>query len=129
MDDERNIDGYTVAYEREEIQFPVYFVLCLGIGMLAWAFSKANPIAFTLGSMAAGFALHNYPLLETGRPRLGAGQYGFFIEGLGVIAWRAIKDIELVAVSSRGAVDQELRITLSTPVGSALIGRGGGIHP
>lgn len=121
MDSQGNIDGYTVAYEQEELQFPVYVVMATGAALLAWAFLKSNPFVFSLGSAAMGFAYHNYPLLETGRPRLGAGQYGLFVEGLGVIAWRAIRDIELVPVTTRGAVGQELRVTLSKPLQSALI--------
>ena len=70
---------------------------------------------------AFGFAYYNYPLLETGRPRLGAGQYGIFAEGLGIIAWRAIKELDLVAVDMRGSTSNELRITLPEPLERALL--------
>jgi hypothetical protein len=70
---------------------------------------------------AFGFAYYNYPLLETGRPRLGAGQYGIFAEGLGIIAWRAIKELDMVAVDMRGSTSNELRITLLEPLERALL--------
>jgi hypothetical protein len=121
MSSQTSIDGYTVAYEGEEIYFPVYVVLFVGAVLLVWAFAQHNPYLLLPGGAALGFAYHNYPLLENGRPRLGAGQYGLFVEGLGVIAWRAVKSIELVAVSSRGTVDRELRVTLAKPLEAALI--------
>jgi len=96
-------------------------VLTFGAALLVWAFSRGNPFTLPLGGLAIGYGYHNYPLLETGRPRIGAGQYGLFVEGLGVIAWRAIESIDLIAVTSRGVVDQELSVTLREPVDRALI--------
>ena len=121
MKNQDDIDGYTLGYNGEDMSFPVYVVVLVGAALLAWAFVKGNPFVLVPGAMALGFAYYNFPLLENGRPRLGAGQYGLFIEGLGVIAWRAVKDIELVPVSSRGVVDQMLCITLSKPIEGALI--------
>ena len=71
--------------------------------------------------MALGFAYYNYPLLETGKPRIGAGQYGIFAEGLGIVSWRAIKEINLLPIDIRGATSNELRITLSEPLDKALL--------
>ena len=42
--------------------------------------------------------------------RLGANQYGLFIDGFGLIAWRAIKDIRLVIYSVRTLEMEELHI-------------------
>jgi hypothetical protein len=113
--------GYTVAYEREEIQFPVYVVAFIGacFGVAGYAFDNIFLIALAL--LAGGFAYHNFPLLETGRPRIGAGQYGIFADGLGIVSWRAIKRIELVPVDVRGSVSNELRIALQEPLDKALI--------
>ena len=121
MNSHDDMDGYTVAYERDELQFPVYVVIATALALLAWAFSRSNPFVFTLGSAALCFAYHNFPLLETGRPRLGAGQYGLFLEGLGVIAWRSIDSVDIVPTSSRGAVDMNLVISLNKPLEQALI--------
>ena len=121
MERREDIDGYTVAYGREEIQFPVYVILFVGCALIAAAFTWDNPFIFVLGSAATGYAYYNFPLLETGRPRIGAGQYGILIEGLGVIAWRAIKDIELVSMPARGGDYQQLSITLNQPLQRALI--------
>src|SRR5512136_1240854 len=113
--------GYTLAYEREEIQFPVYVVTFIG-GCFAVAGAVTdNVVLIALALAAFGFAYYNYPLLETGRPRLGAGQYGIFAEGLGIIAWRAIKEVEMLKVDMRGAMSNELRITLHEPLERALL--------
>ena len=113
--------GYTLAYERDELQFPVYVVALIGAGFTAAAIAFDNIFLFGVALCAFGFAYYNYPLLETGRPRLGAGQYGIFAEGLGIIAWRAIKDLDMVAVDMRGSTSNELRITLLEPLERALL--------
>ena len=95
--------GYTLAYERDELQFPVYVVALIGAGFTAAAIAFDNIFLFGVALCAFGFAYYNYPLLETGRPRLGAGQYGILAEGLGIIAWRAIKELDMVAVDMRGS--------------------------
>ena len=116
-----DISGYTVAYDREEIQFPVYILILVGAAMIAGGIAKGIVILFALGLCALGFAYHNFPLLETGRPRLGAGEYGMLLEGLGIISWRGIKSIDLVPVHGRGVIDLELHIDIRPPLDSALI--------
>lgn len=113
--------GYTVAYEQEEIQFPVYVVALIGVCLAVAGATLNNIILFGLALCAFGFAYYNYPLLETGRPRLGAGQYGIFAEGLGIVAWRAIKQIDLLPIDLRGSTSNELRITLQEPFERALL--------
>src|SRR5262249_51206834 len=71
-----DMHGYTVAYEREEIQFPVYVVAFIGAVMATIGFAIDNIFLIALSLFAFGFAYYNYPLLETGKPRIGAGQYG-----------------------------------------------------
>ena len=116
-----DMHGYTVAYEREEIQFPVYVVAFIGACMATIGAAMDNIFLIALALFAFGFAYHNYPLLETGKPRVGAGQYGIFAEGLGIISWRAIKEINMLPVDLRGATSNELRITLLEPLGKSLL--------
>jgi len=113
--------GYTVAYGRDEAPFPVYVAATLAVILIATGFFRANPILFGLGAIAAGFAFYNLPLAETGRPRLGANQYGIFIEGFGIIAWRAIDKIDLTQIAVRAMTLNELQISLKVPLSKALI--------
>jgi hypothetical protein len=116
-----DMHGYTVAYEREELSFPVYVVGFIGAVLATIGVAIDNVVLIALSLCAFGFAYYNYPLLETGRPRVGAGQYGIFAEGLGILAWRSIKAIELVPVEVRGTIGNELRVTLEDPLDRALL--------
>lgn len=118
---ESETSGYIVAYDQDEIQFPVYVTIAIGLAFIAASFVVGTAILFALGLMTLGFAYYNYPLLETGRPRIGAGQYGIFVEGLGIIAWRAVGDIALVPTFSRGVQHSEMLITLDEPLERSLI--------
>lgn len=118
---ERETKGFTVCYDRGEAQFPVYVMAVVAAVLIAGSFAGAGIIAFTLGIVAAAVAYFNYPLLETGRPRLGAGQHGLFIEGFGIIDWRAIDRIDLVTIAVRVMTTHELQIALKVPLGRALI--------
>ncbi|MFT3731060.1 MAG: hypothetical protein QM780_06485 [Hyphomicrobium sp.] len=84
-------------------------------------FAIDNILLVALSLFAFGFAYYNFPLLETGKPRIGAGQYGIFAEGLGIVAWGSIKEIELAPVEVRGSTSNELRIMLEDPLDRALI--------
>lgn len=118
---ESEFSGYVVAYDRGEAQFPVWVMAFAAAVLLPASFMGGGPVALILGSIAAGVAYFNYPLLETGRPRLGANQYGVFIEGFGVIGWRAIDKVDLVPIAVRVMTVHELQIGLKQPLGTALI--------
>ena len=113
--------GYTVAYGRDEAPFPVYASSTIAAILLTAAVFKLNPIYFSLGAIAAAFAYYNWPLAEIGRPRIGANQYGIFIEGFGILAWRAIDRIQMVQIAIRAETRHELQITLRQPLHQALI--------
>lgn len=115
------MSGYTVAYSRDEAPFPVYASAAIAAVLLTAAAYRGDGILFMLGAVAAGFAYYNLPLAEVGRPRLGANQYGIFIEGFGIVHWRAIDAIEQVEIAVRAATLNELTIRLKQPLGRALI--------
>jgi hypothetical protein len=119
--DEKDAGGYSVSYGREETAFPVYVVAALAAACLAAAWFSGLTVWLALGVAAAGFAYYNVPLLETGRPTLGANQYGVFIQALGLIHWRAIERIELVPIQERATTFHELQIVLGDPLDNALV--------
>jgi len=90
----------------------VFFAVALIAGTAVW---------LVLAVAAAGFTYYNLPLLETGRPTIGANQYGIFIQAFGLVRWRAIKRIDLVPIAERAMIVHELQIALSAPLGSALV--------
>ena len=117
----REMTGYTVAYSSDEAPFPVFAAAAIAAILLTGGVFKANPVLFGIGCVAAGFAYYNLPLAEVGRPRMGANQYGVFIEGFGIIQWRAIDSIELAQIAVRAVTLNELHIALKTPLSRALI--------
>jgi hypothetical protein len=73
------------------------------------------------GADLSHFTYYNIPLLETGRPTIGANQYGIFIQAFGLIRWRAIDRIDLAEIAERAMTVHELQISLSAPLASALV--------
>ncbi len=121
MVSEDDIAGYTVAYEREDIAFPIYAMTTIAAALVIAGIVQQLPILIGVALLPAAVAYYNLPLLETGRPRLGAGQYGLFIEGLGLLSWRAIAGIELVETHDRGVPTHELHIAVKQSISEALL--------
>jgi hypothetical protein len=119
--DERNVGGYSVAYGREDVYFPVYVTAALAAIFFTAAWITGALYWLALAVTAAGFTYYNIPLLETGRPTIGANQYGIFIQAFGLIRWRAIERIDLVEIAERAMTVHELQIVLSAQLGSALV--------
>ena len=119
--EERDVGGYSVAYRRDDTNFPVYVTAALAAVFVtvAWITGAAFWLAFAVA--AAGFTYYNIPLLETGRPTIGANQYGIFIQAFGLIRWRAIEHIGLAEIAERAMTVHELQIVLNAPLGSALV--------
>jgi hypothetical protein len=119
--DEREAGGYSVAYSRDNVEFPVYALAAVAAILTAAAFITGEALWLALGTAAAGLTYYNLPLIETGRPTMGANQYGVFIQALGLIRWRAIDRIELVPIHERAMTFHELRIVLGSPLANALV--------
>jgi hypothetical protein len=119
--DEGNVGGYSVAYGRNDTYFPVYITAALAAIFCTAAWVTGAVYWLALAAAAAGFAYYNVPLLDTGRPTIGANQYGIFIQAFGLIRWRAIERIDLVEIAERAMTLHELQIILGTPLGSALV--------
>src|SRR6266404_2781249 len=119
--DERNVGGYSVAYRRDDIHFPVYITAALAAVFFTAAWITGTAYWLALAVTAAGFTYYNIPLLETGRPTIGANQYGIFIQAFGLIRWRAIERIDLVQIAERAMTVHELQIVFNAPLSSALV--------
>src|ERR1700674_2278585 len=119
--DERNAGGYSVAYRRDDSNFPVYVTAALSAVFLTAAWITGAAYWLALAVAAACFTYYNIPLLETGRPTMGANQYGIFIQAFGLIRWRAIERIDLVQIAERAMTVHELQIALNVPLRSALV--------
>ncbi len=119
--EERSVGGYSVAYRRDDTNFPVYATAALAAMFFTAAWITDAAYWLALAVTAAAFTYYNIPLLETGRPTIGANQYGIFIQAFGLIRWRAIEGIHLVQIAERAMTVHELQIVLNAPLGSALV--------
>lgn len=117
----RDAGGYTVNYGREKGQFRVFVLSAIGIAFSIAAFYTGSELLLAFGAAALGTAYYFFPLIETSRSRLGANQYGVFIEGLGLIGWRSIETIETVNIAVRTMMTHELQIKLARPLEKALL--------
>lgn len=113
--------GFTLGYGRGKGTFRVYICLALAAVFGYGWYATGSEIALVVAAFFAATGYYFYPLIETRRIRLGAGEHGVFIEGLGVIPWRAIKDIRLNTYAVRSIEVNELDIELSRRLPKALI--------
>ena len=118
---EGNAGGYSVAYSRDDTYFPVYITAALALMFATACVLTGELYWLVLAAAAAAFTYYNIPLLETGRPTIGANQYGIFLQAFGLIRWRAIERIDLAEIAERAMRVHELQISLGTPLGSALV--------
>lgn len=113
--------GFAIGYGKDKGSFRVYvcLIVCI-ICFLAWFF-RGSEIALALAVFFGGTGYYFYPLTETGKARLGAGEHGIFIEGFGVIPWRSIEGIELSTYAVRTIEINELTLKLAKSLPNALI--------
>jgi hypothetical protein len=116
--EEGNVGGYSVAYSRDDTYFPVYITAALAAIFVTASWITGALYWLVLAAASAAFTYYNIPLLETGRPTIGANQYGIFLQAFGLIRWRAVERID---IAERAMTVHELQIVLSVPLGSALV--------
>lgn len=113
-------DGFALPYSKKVGDFRFYFMSFSALMLFAGFFWIGHPVFLGIALAAATVAYYFYPLVEK-KPRIGANQYGIFIDGFGVIAWRAISDISLRTYAVRSIENTELHIKLAQPLAKALI--------
>ena len=118
---EGNVGGYSVAYSRDDVYFPVYITAAFALIFVTAAWIMGAAYWLVPAAASAAFTYYNIPLLETGRPTIGANQYGIFIQAFGLIRWRAVERIDIAEIAERAMTVHELQIVLSASLGSALV--------
>ncbi len=111
--------GYVLSYSKNAADFHVNvmaaFATVFIILFMVTGYGPLLALSFATGCTA----YYYYPLRER-VPRIGAWQYGVFIDGLGLIPWRAIGDLKCITHTSRFAQTYELQIHLKLPLSKAL---------
>ncbi|MGF1649064.1 MAG: hypothetical protein ACFCUN_01280 [Hyphomicrobiaceae bacterium] len=113
--------GFALPYAKGKGTFRVYLAAGLAVLFGAIALETGNEIALvvTVGFLLATY--YSYPLIERERARIGANEYGVFIEGFGIVAWRSIAGIRLATRFVRSIAITELEIELNRPIRSAIL--------
>jgi hypothetical protein len=112
-------EGFILPYNKKEAaRFHTLAAITAATfaAWLTWGYQLLSMTAILAGCSA----YYLFPFTES-RPRLGANQYGLFVDGFGLIAWRAIDDISLVTYSIRTLDMEEIHIKLKQPLNSALL--------
>lgn len=120
-DEETGPKPFAVGYRKGSGEGLVYGgLVAAAIGAVAFATgSAAGFLGLSLIGLMTTF--YFYPLVETGRPQLGANDDGLFIEGIGFIDWAEIADLELFRTSVRTIVMANLIVTLTRPLEDAVV--------
>jgi hypothetical protein len=115
---ERN---YNLAYgpDAGDFRFNVMAILTVIAGILFVATGYDALVVF--GAATGCTAYYFYPLIDRKKPRIGGGQYGVFIDGFGLISWRAISDVQLITYATRFNEEHELQFRLRTSLDRALL--------
>lgn len=112
-------EGFILSYGKDEAARFHVLAAIAAITFAAWINWRYQLLSIT-AILAGCSAYYFFPFTER-RPRLGANQYGLFIDGFGLIAWRSIGEINLVVYSVRTLEIEELQIKLKQPLSSALL--------
>lgn len=112
--------GYHLAYGKDSGDFRFNVMAILTVLAAVLFFFTGYDALLVVGAITGCTAYYFYPLLER-KPRIGAGQYGVFIDGFGLISWRAISDIALITYASRFNEEDELLFRLKVPLDQALL--------
>jgi hypothetical protein len=102
-----------------DFRFNVMAILTVLAGVLFIA--TRYDAVLVIGAATGCTAYYFYPLIEKKKPRIGAGQYGVFIDGFGLISWRAISDVQLITYATRFNEEHELQFRLRTSLDRALL--------
>lgn len=112
--------GFALSYARGKGTTRVYIAFAMGALFTGFAIFNGSEIALLCALVAFGVSFYFYPLVESERTRAGAGEHGIFIEGFGLVPWRAIEDVTLSTYAVRSIEVSELHIKLSKSLSEAL---------
>jgi hypothetical protein len=113
-------EGFALCYNREE--GARFHGLAAIAAMTSAAYVNDGYQLLLAAALFSGCAAYYYfPFTEQRRARLGGNQYGLFIDGLGLIDWKAIDSVKLGATAMRSGAPEELLIKLNAPLGSTLL--------
>lgn len=82
---------FTVGFNRSQSESIVYGSLILGILFAVIGIVGNLPLLALAALAPLAIAFWHYPMIEKGKPQLGANEDGLYVERIGFIDWAAIR--------------------------------------
>lgn len=114
---------FAVPYRKGSGEGLVYGGLIAGAIALAVFMTAGEPLYVAVAFVGLAATYYFYPLIETGRPQLGANDDGLYVAGIGFVDWAEIAQLELFRTSVRMIVMNTLIVTLARPLDEAVVKR------
>lgn len=111
---------FTVGFNRGQSEGIVYGSLLLGILFAVIGIVGGLPLLAVAAIAPLGIAYWHYPMIEKGRPQLGANEDGLYVERIGFIDWAAIRMTDVKRTSVRNIELVRLDVLLTRPLDNAV---------
>lgn len=110
---------FTVSYNRQQSESIFYGCLVLGACFAAVGVAGGLPLLAFASLAPFAFAYWHFPMIEKGKPQLGANEEGLYVERIGFIDWAAIRMTDVKRTSVRNIELVRLDVLLTRPLDAA----------
>lgn len=111
---------FTVGYERNNSEAIVFGCLIFGVLFLIVGVVGKVPLLAIAGIAPLATAYWHFPMIDKGRPQLGANEDGLYVERIGFIDWGAIRMAEINRSKARNIDQVKLNVLLTRPITDAV---------
>ncbi|MEO9530015.1 hypothetical protein [Roseibium sp.] len=112
---------FTVGFNRSQSEILVYGSLLLGVLFAAIGIVGGMPLLAIAGIAPIAIAYRHYPMIEKGKPQLGANEDGLYVERIGFIDWAAIRMTDVKRSTVRNVEIVRLDVLLTRSLDNAVI--------
>ncbi|GAA0778181.1 hypothetical protein E1180_06610 [Roseibium denhamense] len=111
---------FTVGFNRRTSEGLFYG--CIGIGIVFAAVSVVGGLPLLAPAAIAPFAMAywHFPMIEKGKPQLGANEEGLYVERIGFIDWSAIRMTDVHRTKVRNNEQVKLHVLLTRSLEDAV---------
>lgn len=111
---------FTVGFNRSQSQAIVFGCLLLGIVFAAIGLLGNMPLMLLAAAAPIASAYWYYPMVEKGKPQLGANEEGLYVERIGFIDWGAIRMTDVKRAKARNVEQVRLDVLLTRSLEAAV---------
>ncbi|GGB51584.1 hypothetical protein GCM10011316_24510 [Roseibium aquae] len=111
---------FAIGFERANGTGIVFGAAFLAVVLLAIGLASGQTLLAFAALAPLGIALWHYPMIEKGKPQLGANPDGLFVERIGFIDWGSIRMIDLSRTSVRNIELVKLNVLLNRSLDAAV---------